>query len=98
MKKFTLKTIDKAVIQYLGMDEQNVISPILIKNSRGKMTVYSTISYKRHLIKDAWEGFYNSIEKKEKTECKLRTIGIMMGKIVAKELIISFEKINIQLI
>ncbi len=93
MKKY-LKIIDDFFCKYLALSKQDV-TPSLLKVHGNKITVISTESFKRHSYsKSVNEFITNKID--ELDENNKKKFGSAIGKVIAKNLTISFENISIK--
>jgi len=90
MLKNVFKKLDRLVCQYLGLNEKQV-RPDVIEVVNGQIVISSTESYKRHAHKQGWEEFKVS-ELQQISQTDREKLGVAMGKVIAKKLIISFDE------
>lgn len=93
MFKIIIKKIDKLVCSYLGLDRERV-KPNSIKIKNNKFIITSTIPFKRHIFQEYWHEF-NATSFKQLHSQDQEKLGLAAGKIIAKDLSISFEEVSI---
>ncbi len=85
--------IDDVICRYLGIQQERVI-PVKVELNRQQIIIYHTSSHKRYLYKQSWQKFLQHT-----AAClplsERRKIGIAVGNIIAKQLIVSFEPVKI---
>ncbi|GAB4392409.1 MAG: hypothetical protein Tsb005_06280 [Gammaproteobacteria bacterium] len=89
-----LKKIDNAICHYLGITHEH-IKPVEVSIVNGVIIISNTYPYQRHLVTESWENFSNYGIHKTNEQEKIK-LGLATGKIIANELIISFEDITIK--
>ncbi|MBV9575308.1 MAG: hypothetical protein JO149_01650 [Gammaproteobacteria bacterium] len=93
LKNF-LKKIDELFCNYLGLDSE-IVSPNTVEIKRGQLLISNTVSFKRHHYIQKWDDFskvsLNEISKDSKDK-----LGMAIGKTIAKNLIVSFEDVQIE--
>lgn len=92
MKKI-VDLVDKAIRKYLGINDTEV-SPNNVKISKGNIIISSTESFKRHVYIQNWEEF-NELNFKNTSSNNKEKLGIAIGKVIAKNLVISFDEMPI---
>lgn len=93
MIKIVIKKIDQLLCSYLGLNRERVkLNSIKIKNN--KFIITSTISFKRHSFQEYWDEF-NTTSFKQLNNQDRKKLGLAAGKILAKNLSISFEEVSI---
>ena len=92
--KSVLKKMDEIFCAYLGLDSE-VISPNTVEVKRGQLLVTNTVSFKRHNHIQKWDDFNASNLDKVSKDNKDK-LGIAIGKAIAKNLVISFEDVQIE--
>jgi hypothetical protein len=85
----SLKSLDNLLCNYIGLQEE-VSNPILVKNSKGELTITYTETFKRHYKKSSWENF-QMFELDKLPQEKKKKLGMAIGKSLAKKFIVSFE-------
>ena len=93
--KSILKKIDKIFCAYLGL-ESEVVLATSVKIKDNQLTISNTESFKRHSYKQHWNEF-SSTNFKQLSQTNKEKLGIAIGKILAKNLIITFEEITIKM-
>jgi hypothetical protein len=91
--KFLTQKIDKLFCSYLGLEFEE-IRPISVKIIGNKILVTTTIPYKRHLLNEIWDTL-NVIGINKINKQNIKRLGSATGKAIAKNLFISFDKIEI---
>lgn len=89
LKNLFLK-LDELVCKYLGLNGKRV-RPDAIEIVNGEMVISSTESYKRHTHKQGWEEF-KVAELREISQSDREKLGVAMGKVIAKKLVVSFDE------
>ena len=90
MKKL-LEIIERWLCYYFGLDKKNLI-PQILKQKNGKLIIVNTEPYKRHTFATPADKMnLNLIDPSYKER-----LGIAMGKLMAKHLIISFDEVIIK--
>lgn len=93
MKKI-LELIDRYLCRFFGFEKQEV-KPDVLKKIGNKILIVNTESHKRHTYSQNLDQFLSkNIEKLD--DSVKEKLGISFGKALAKNLIISFEKIAIK--
>lgn len=93
MFKIVIKKIDKLLCNYLGLDREKV-KPNSIKIKNNQFIITSTIPFKRHSFQEYWNEFYTT-SFKQLYDHDRQKLGLAAGKILAKNLTISFEEVSI---
>ncbi|MCZ6914678.1 MAG: hypothetical protein O7C59_09605 [Rickettsia endosymbiont of Ixodes persulcatus] len=93
MFKIVIKEIDKLLCNYLGLDRERV-KPNSIKIKNNKFIITSTIPFKRHSFQEYWNEF-NTTSFKQLHNQDREKLGLAAGKILAKDLTISFKEVSI---
>lgn len=92
--KSLIKKIDIILCAYLGLDNEEV-SPNTIKIVRGNLFISNTKSFKRHSYSQLWDEFVvNDFEQVHQPNKE--KLGIAIGKAIAKNLVVSFDQMQIQ--
>jgi hypothetical protein len=91
--KQLLEIIDYYICQYIGLDKKEVI-PDVLKKTGNRFILVNTEPFKRHIYSEKWEDFL-LMKFEEMSESTKQKIGISMGKSLAKNLVISFDKTKI---
>ena len=87
------KNIDNIICIYLGLEKNDVENPKSIKFYKNKLILYKNHMFQRHRYQEVLDfmecqtNYSSDLNKK---------IGIAAGKAIAKNLIISFEKVEIR--
>lgn len=85
-----LESADKFLCIYLGFKNAKVI-PQILEKKHGRLTLWHSESFKRHIHKVFVDRFnLNIIDHKNKEK-----FGVSLGKIIASNLVVSFDEINI---
>lgn len=92
--KNLLKKMDKIFCRYLGL-ESEVVSPNTVEIKSGKLIISSTESFKRHYYTQSWDEF-SRYNLKQINQCNKDKLGVAIGKVIAKNLIVSFEEVQIK--
>src|SRR3990167_3525401 len=89
-----LEMINTLICKYIGFNEQEII-PDTLKKTGSKVVLMNTESFKRHIHHEKWDEFLsrNFEEINESTKIK---VGISIGKVLAKNLVVSFENVSIK--
>jgi hypothetical protein len=93
MFKIVIKKTDQLLCNYLGLDRERV-KPNSIKIKNNKFIITSTIPFKRHSFQEYWNEF-NTTSFKQLYDRDREKLGLAVGKVLAKDLIISFEEVSI---
>lgn len=93
MFKIVIKKIDQLLCNYLGLNIERV-KPNSIKIKNNKFTITSTIPFKRHSFQEYWNEF-NATSFRQLHNQDREKLGLATGKILAKNLSISFEEVSI---
>ena len=94
MKNGLLKKIEFVLSHYLGI-EQEEIHPAFVQLISNKIVITNTSAYRRHKIRESWENFSNfSMSHTTQPECG--KLGIALGKAIAKNLVVTFDSIQIK--
>jgi hypothetical protein len=88
-----IKNVDKILCRYLGL-ETTEVNPSSIKLTGQQLFVTTTESYKRHCLQQNWEDFAANNFHLTTTLDKEK-LGVAAGKILAKNLLVSFQNISI---
>lgn len=87
------RKIDKWICLYLGLGKCDIEKPKSIKFSKNKLTFCKNHAFQRHCYQ----------ERLDFSECAIiyhpelnRKIGVAAGNAIARDLIISFEKVEIK--
>lgn len=80
--------------KYIGINKQEV-KPEIIKKIGNKLLVINTESYKRHTYTQKLDQFLSRNIEKLDDHAK-KKLGVSLGKILAKNIIVSFEKTTIK--
>ncbi|TAK74013.1 MAG: hypothetical protein EPO11_07490 [Gammaproteobacteria bacterium] len=91
--KNILNKIDKALCYFFGL-EQEVVSPYAVALKNNKLIISNTTSFKRHYYSQNWDKF-GLANLKHISQYHKEKLGIAMGKAIAKNLVITFEEIEI---
>ena len=86
--------IENLICRYLGLNGREIERLQTIKLVDNEIFIVKTQPMQRHRSKESWNNFikYGLIEMDEVGKIK---VGKAAGKVIAKNLIISFEKIEI---
>lgn len=88
--KYFLSWCDYMVCSYLGFSSEEV-KPFSVKLVNKKLFIFSTGSFRRHVIKQRWDNSnrisLDHIPNKEKEK-----LGFALGKVLANDLTISFQE------
>lgn len=93
MKK-VLKKMDKLFCIYLALDYE-VVSPNTVEIKKGQLFVINTMSFKRHNYIQKWDDF-SAISLHKVSKDNKDKLGVAIGKAIAKNLIVSFEDVQIE--
>lgn len=85
-----LGSIDALICSYLGINS-NETTPCQIKNTGGILSITNTEPFKRHIQVQKVDDFLNDGFDKLSNANK-RKLGLAIGKSIAKNLVISFER------
>lgn len=92
--KNVLKKMDELFCTYLGLDSE-IVSPNTVEIKKGQLLVTNTVSFKRHNCVQKWDEFnatsLNKVSKDNKDK-----LGIAIGKAIAKNLVVSFDDVQIE--
>ncbi|OGT35642.1 MAG: hypothetical protein A3F11_06975 [Gammaproteobacteria bacterium RIFCSPHIGHO2_12_FULL_37_14] len=88
-----LTKIERVLSFYLGIEKEEA-HPATVQVVLDKVVITNTYSYKRHRVKESWEKFLDSSIKNTPPE-DCTKLGLAIGKAIAKNLVISFEKTKI---
>lgn len=91
--KTLVKKLDSLFCHYLGISKEK-IRPHSLCMKNNYLIVTSTLPFKRHIFKEAWNDFKVSDLKKSNPKINEK-IGLAAGKSIAKDLVISFEEVEI---
>jgi len=83
--------IDKLLCCYLGLDNSEIIPHFLVRKGN-EFIVTNTESYKRHIQETSLTKMNIDMVNQENKE----KLGIALGKILATNLVVSFEEIVIK--
>lgn len=89
-----LKKMDDLFCAYLGL-ESEVVSPNTVEMKDGQLIVSNTESYKRHIYRQSWDEF-SSVNLKQISQSNKEKLGVAVGKAIAKNLVVSFEEVQIK--
>jgi hypothetical protein len=92
--KNIFKKMDKMFCTYLGL-EYEIVYPNTVKLKTDQILISNTESFKRHSYTQNLDEF-NAINLSQVSQCNKEKLGISIGKAIAKNLIISFEDIQIK--
>lgn len=91
MKLF--KRIDRCICKYLSLEDDKLLpSHVISKNDR--ITVTCTTPHKRHPVKLNWDEYCNISHYKDRVARE--KVGMATGKLLAKDLIVSFQKPHVE--
>lgn len=93
MKNF-LKTIDKMFCKYLGL-ESEIVLPNAVEIKANQLIISNTESFKRHSYAQNFDEF-SIVNLKQISQNNKEKLGIAIGKAIARNLIISFEEVQIK--
>jgi hypothetical protein len=88
--KWMLLKLDKLICTYLGLHRKEEINPKTVQMVDGDFFVGATIPFRRHTINESWEKFTTFDIEKINNENKEK-LGISAGKVIAKNLTVSFD-------
>lgn len=85
------KRFDKILCLYFGI-KQNVVRPIKAKMIKNKLIISNTESNRRHLYRNT----FDTIKFEEINTEDRKKLGVAVGELLAKNLVISFENSTIK--
>lgn len=88
-----LRTLDKILCLYLGVEDHDTEKPKTIKLANNKIILYKNHIFQRHRYYENLDAVEDIIKYPSEINKK---IGVAMGKVLAKNLTISFEKVEIK--
>lgn len=89
-----VKKIEAILYRYLSLEDDEV-TPTSVGIISNKVVISSQHSYKRHVTKESWDEF-SSYSIKHVTDKKNEKLGLAVGKVLAKNLIVKFEDTEFQ--
>lgn len=95
MKKI-LETIDNYLCKYIGLEKEEEQLDSLLKRGN-HIFLCITESFKRYVRQDRLDNFLSS-DLEEINQVTREKLGISMGKVLAKNLVVSFESISINMV
>jgi len=87
--------LDKMICNYLGLIGNEMAQPRSIKNINNKIFIYKNAPFQRHRVVESWKNF-NDCSVHNEDVINNKKIGIAAGKAIAKNLIITFDNIEIK--
>lgn len=91
--KWIFKKVDQIFCTYLGLESEEV-SPNLVTLKNNQLMILYTESFKRYTYFKNWNNF-SSINFNQLSQTNKTKLGIAIGKIIAKNLNVSFDGIKI---
>jgi hypothetical protein len=92
--KTVIDFIDRCLCKYIGITKQDIL-PQSVKKTNNLVILLKTESHKRHSHEQSWEEFsQNDLENLSETA--KQKLGVSLGKVIAKNLIISFDQTSIE--
>lgn len=89
-----LNKLDKIICSYLGLIGNEVDRLRSIKIINNKIFIYKNAPFQRHKSVESWQHF-NEYSVQKEVDINKQKIGIAAGKIIAKDLTIAFDEIEI---
>lgn len=89
-----VKKIEAILCRYLSLEDDE-ITPTSVGIISNKIVISSHHSYKRHLMKESWDEF-SSYSMNHVASQKNGKLGLAVGKVLAKNLIVKFEDTEFQ--
>lgn len=93
IKNFLLR-LDQTICTYLGLKQEEV-QPMQISFKEEQLKIRYTSSFKRHFVEQSWEDF-SGTNMKQTGATNKKILGLALGQALAKNLIISFEPLNLK--
>jgi hypothetical protein len=86
-----LMRIDRLLCDFLGLDKIELVPHLVTKKGK-ELVVMNTESFKRHIQETSISELNLAMIDNENK----KKLGIAVGKVIAKNLIVSFDEINIK--
>lgn len=90
-----INKLDKYICNYLGLLGNEVDRPQSIKMINNDIFILKNIPFQRHKAIESWKQFNEYGVHQESSICREK-IGLAAGKVIAKNLIISFDPVEMK--